>query len=97
MKRSKGSGLNTGASSTCPNPTEKQGVLIRWNRLRVGATDGSHEMEYRIEDGRVESRNLDLTGESADIKWQRLTSEQLITHVRGGHGSGQMAITKDGN
>jgi hypothetical protein len=70
MERNKNSELNTGASSTCPNPTEKRGVLIRWNRLRVEAKDGSHGMEYRIEDGRVESRNLDLTpltGQSATL------------------------------
>ena len=86
MERNKDSGWNTGASSTCPDPTE-HGVLIRWNRLRVEASDGSHGMEYRIEDGRVESRNLDLTpqrGESADIGWLRLTSEQLAAHVRKG-------------
>src|SRR5215469_4280030 len=87
MERNKNSGLNTGAGSTCPNPTEKPGVPIRWNRLRVEASDGLHGMEYRIEEGRVESRNLDLTpqtGESADIGWQRLTSEQLTAHVREG-------------
>ena len=88
MERNRNSGLNTGASSNCPNSTEKRGVLIRWNRLRVEATDGSQGTEYRIEDGRVESRNLNLTpqttGESADIGWQRLTSGQLTAHVRDG-------------
>jgi hypothetical protein len=79
--------LSTRGSSAFARPTEKRSVMICWNRLRVDASDGSQGMEYRIEDGRVESRNLDLTqptGEFVEIGWQPLTPEQLTTHVMEG-------------
>lgn len=78
------SGLTTRGSSACESRSEKRGVSLLWNRLRIDAKDGSHAMEYRIEDGRVESRILHALAaarETTDITWQLLTPEQLAAHV----------------
>ena len=53
-------------------------------RLRLEAGNGSAAKEYRIEDGNVEVRALDLEGGSqrhAGSDWWRLTPEQLSIHV----------------
>ncbi len=53
-------------------------------RLRLESGNGSPAKEYRIEDGNVEVRALDLEGGSVRYTgsvWWRLTSEQLSNHV----------------
>ena len=53
-------------------------------RLRLESDNGSPAKEYRIEDGSVEVRLLDLEGVSvrrAGSVWERLTPEELSVHV----------------
>jgi hypothetical protein len=58
--------------------------MLTWNRLRVDPDDGSPVLDYRIEDGCVESRALETAPEGStttEERWQRLTPEQLSYHV----------------
>jgi hypothetical protein len=50
--------------------------------LRLDPGDGFLIKDYRIEEGHVEMRVLNLKhGPQRRRQWQRLTREQLITHV----------------
>ena len=57
--------------------------MLACNRLRLDPGNGSPVVDYRIEDGCVESRTLETATESTAIEkpWQRLTPEQLRSHV----------------
>ena len=58
--------------------------MLAWNRLRVDPGDSSPVLEYRIENGCVESRALETALEGStttEERWQRLTPEQLSCHV----------------
>lgn len=58
--------------------------MLACNRLHIDPCDGSPISEYRIENGRVESRTLETVAECnapADQRWQRLTPQQLSSHV----------------
>jgi hypothetical protein len=58
--------------------------MLACNRLCVDRSDDSPTLEYRIEDGRVESRVLDRAAEGSSViekPWQRLTPEELRSHV----------------
>jgi hypothetical protein len=63
--------------------------MLAFNRLRVDAGDGS-VMDYRIEDGYVESRVVEVnvletppSEEQLEIDngWKRLSPEELSSHV----------------
>lgn len=59
--------------------------MLTCKHLRIDLDDGSPAMDYRIEDGQVESRILDKAPERNDLieaRWQPLTAEQLTFHVR---------------
>ena len=61
--------------------------MLAFNRLRIDPGDGCPAVEYRIEDDQVDSRFLDrAAGRSGPIEapWQRLTPEQLRSHVLAG-------------
>jgi len=54
------------------------------SRLRIDPGDGSPVVDYRIENGCVESRILGMAAESStatEKQWQWLTLEQLSFHV----------------
>jgi hypothetical protein len=58
--------------------------MLACNRLRIDPCDGSPAVDYRIEDGCIESRTLETateTGTATEKQWQRLTPEQLSSHV----------------
>jgi hypothetical protein len=58
--------------------------MLACNRLRIDRCDGSPLVDYRIENGCIESRTLETaaeTGTATEMQWQRLTPEQLSTHV----------------
>jgi class 3 adenylate cyclase len=58
--------------------------MLACNRLRIDPGDGFPVVDYRIENGGVESRTLETEGETSGVTekgWQRLTSEQLTAHV----------------
>ena len=58
--------------------------MLACKRLRIDPCDGSPVVDYRIENGIVESRTLEMAAEGGaktDERWQRLTSEQLSSHV----------------
>ena len=58
--------------------------MLACNTLRIDRDDASAVAHYRIEDDRVESRTLHTaTDGNPDTEklWQRLTPEQLSSHV----------------
>ena len=58
--------------------------MLAFNRLRIDRGDGSPVADYRIEDGCVEGRTLETAtecGPATDQRWQRLTPEELSSHV----------------
>ncbi len=56
--------------------------MLPCNRLRIDFGKGSPLIEYRIENERVESRELPFqTGAGVNTEWQRLTAEQISSHV----------------
>ena len=60
--------------------------MLAFNRLRIDPGDGFPAVDYRIENGFVESRTLerDATKRSTvaiEKQWQRLTPEQLTSHL----------------
>jgi len=67
-------GASTG--STCVR--ERRGLL--WQALRIDANDGSPVHDYRIDDGRVEHRQISGTA-FVEVAWRPLSSEQLTSHV----------------
>jgi hypothetical protein len=50
--------------------------MLACNRLRIDPGDGSPVVDYRIENGCVESRSLETATE-----WHRLTPDELSSHV----------------
>jgi hypothetical protein len=52
-------------------------------RLRLEAENGLATQEYRVDDGKVEVRNLYPYSAYAppESRWQRLTAQQLSVHV----------------
>lgn len=55
--------------------------MLACNRLRIDCGK-SPVIEYRIEDGAIESREITLEkGESAETEWRRLSTEQITAHV----------------
>src|ERR1700751_3635863 len=58
--------------------------MLACNRLRIDLWDGSAVVDYRIENGCVESRTLETAIERATATeegWKRLTPEQLSSLV----------------
>jgi hypothetical protein len=56
--------------------------MLPCNRLRIDSGNSSPLIEYRIENERVESRELaSLTGAGVNTNWQQLTTEQISSHV----------------
>ena len=60
--------------------------MLAFNRLRIDPGKGSPAVDYRIENGFVESRTLetDATKRSnlaIEKQWQRLTPEQLTSRL----------------
>jgi hypothetical protein len=61
-------------------------LMLAFNRLRIDPGKGSPAVDYRIENGFVESRTLetDATNGSTltiEEQWQRLTPEQLTSRL----------------
>lgn len=54
------------------------------NSLRIDAGDGSPVMEYRIENGHVESRVSFSPEETSESDWKPVTPEELSEHVMSG-------------
>ncbi len=60
--------------------------MLAFNRLRIDLGNGSPAVDYRIQNGFVESRTLetDATKRSTlaiETQWQRLTPEQLTSRL----------------
>lgn len=58
--------------------------MLACKRLRIDRCEGSPVVDYRIESGCVESRTLEMAtegGTTTEERWQRLTPEQLSSHV----------------
>jgi hypothetical protein len=58
--------------------------MLACNRLCIDPGDGSPAVDYRIEDGCVETRILDRAAEingAIEKPWRRLTPRQLRSHV----------------
>ena len=63
-----------------------KGLRLRMssNKLRIDPNDGSPVVEYRVENGCLERRIIGASAElsaALDGQWQRLTREQLASHV----------------
>ena len=63
-----------------------EGLKLRMTctKLRIDPNDGSPVLEYRVEDGRVERRTVEIAtpvSTASEVQWQRLTPEQLTSHV----------------
>jgi hypothetical protein len=59
-------------------------TMLAWNTLRVDPGDGSPVQDYRIENGHVEMRGVKMKFNMEDQgRWQRLTAQQLSSHVMG--------------
>jgi hypothetical protein len=54
------------------------------NSLRIDAGDGSPVMEYRIENGHVESRISFSPEETTQSDWEAVSPEELSEHVMSG-------------
>jgi len=54
------------------------------NSLRIDAGDGSPVMEYRIENGHVESRISFSREETHQSDWKAVSPEELSEHVMSG-------------
>jgi hypothetical protein len=60
--------------------------MLACNRLRIDGGDSSPVVEYRIENGLVESRSFETDDTTRSVpavekRWQRLTPEQLTSRV----------------
>jgi hypothetical protein len=60
--------------------------MLAFNRLRIDPGNGSPAVDYRIKEGFVESRTVEThvakkSTPSIEKQWQRLTPEQLTSHV----------------
>ena len=59
--------------------------MLAFNRLRIEPRNGSPTVDYRIENGCVESRILDTDAtrisSATEKQWQRLTPEQLTSRL----------------
>jgi hypothetical protein len=61
--------------------------MLACSRLRIDHGNGSPAVDYRIENGFVESRTLETVAEgsaTAEKQWLRLTPDQLSSHVMSG-------------
>ena len=60
--------------------------MLAPNILRLDPGDGSPVVDYRIDNGRVESRALGTSPgpEGTEKNWRQLTPEELTFHVLGG-------------
>jgi hypothetical protein len=55
--------------------------MLACKRLRIDL-DGSLAVDYRIENGRVEQRTVEVAADGIEEReWQPLTSEQVSSHV----------------
>jgi hypothetical protein len=62
-----------------------EATMLECNRLRIDVGDGSTVLDYRIEDGSVQSRSLRLRdGKSPVVErdWHLLTPQQLNSLVK---------------
>jgi len=58
--------------------------MLACNRLHIDPCDGSPVVDYRIENGCVERQSPETAAEGGtktEERWQRLTPEQLSSHV----------------
>jgi hypothetical protein len=65
------------------HPPERRSVLA-CTRLRIDPYDGSPVVEYRIDNGRVEHRNIraaSQTGSQIEGHWYTLTPDEVASHV----------------
>lgn len=55
--------------------------MLTSNTLRIDRGPGSPIIDFRIQDGCVESRIVDSAHVENDSGWQRVTAEQLSSHL----------------
>jgi len=59
--------------------------MLAVNRLRIDPGNGSPAVDYRIENGFVETRTLERDAKRSTVaiekQWQRLTPEQLTSRI----------------
>jgi hypothetical protein len=58
-------------------------LMLTCNRLRIDPGHGSPVVEYRIENGRVESRIVrSEMAVACEAGWQQLTAHQISMHIK---------------
>jgi hypothetical protein len=73
--------------------------ILACNGLCIDPCDDSPVVEYRIENGYVESRTLEAAvkdGTATEKQWQRLTPEQLSSHIMANTAVGQWLVSRMG-
>jgi hypothetical protein len=74
--------------------------MLACNRLRIDPGNGSPAVDYRIENGCVESRTLETDAAKSTLaiekQWQRLTPEATNLPCNGGYGCCIMATLQNG-
>ena len=56
--------------------------MLACNTLRIDCGNGSPVVEFRIEEDRVESRDLSFeAGGATETEWRRLSSDEISSHV----------------
>jgi hypothetical protein len=77
------------SSICCGNPfvayalqeRDRQGTMLIPNTLRIDRGNGSYIIDYRIQDGGVESRILDSTNVGTEFGWRPVSPKQLVSYV----------------
>ena len=73
--------------------------MLACNRLRIDPCDGSPVVDYRIDNGCVESRTLETgveEGAAPDKQWEQVTPEQLSSHVMANTAVAQWLLSRLG-
>ena len=55
--------------------------MLGWNRLRVESGNGTAGMDYRIRDGQVECRAIDVSSLANGARWRQLSADELRSLV----------------
>ena len=55
--------------------------MLNANSLRIDRGDGSAIIDYRIQDGRVETRIVETADSGSESNWRSVTPEELSSHV----------------
>lgn len=76
--------------------TQREVPTMTSNTLRIDRGNGSRIIDYRIQGTHVESRTVYSTGVAGETGWQRVTADQLSSHVMSHTIVAKLATSQDG-